>query len=133
MKGRGNFFYRFLKSDVHSCLLLDHIQFILIHDPKSPGSYSKFFFMASDFIFTSRHIHNWASFPLWPSLFILSGAISPLFPERILDIFLPGGLHLPVLHLLPFSCCLWGFPGKNTGVGCHFLLQWTIFCQNSSL
>ena len=18
----------------------------------------------------------------------------------------------------------WGFPGKNTGVGCHFLLQW---------
>jgi len=19
--------------------------------------------------------------------------------------------------------CLWNFPGKNTGVGCHFLLQ----------
>ena len=26
-----------------------------------------------------------------------------------------------------------GSPGKNTGVGCQFLLQWTTFCQNSSL
>ena len=33
----------------------------------------------------------------------------------------------------PCSYCLWVFQGKNTGVGCHFLLQWTIFCQNSSL
>ena len=23
----------------------------------------------------------------------------------------------------PGSSCLWNFPGKNTGVGCHFLLQ----------
>ena len=29
--------------------------------------------------------------------------------------------------------CSWGSPGKNTGVGCHFFLQWTVFCQNSSL
>ena len=26
-----------------------------------------------------------------------------------------------------------GSPGKNTGVGCHFLLQWTMFHQNCSL
>ena len=32
-----------------------------------------------------------------------------------------------------FSYCPWGSLGKNTGVGCHFLLQWTMFCQNSSL
>ena len=32
-----------------------------------------------------------------------------------------------------FSSQSKGSPGKNTGVGCHFLLQWTIFCQNSSL
>ena len=31
------------------------------------------------------------------------------------------------------SSCPWGSPGKNTGVGCHFLLQWTMFRQNSSL
>ena len=37
--------------------------------------------------------------------------------------------------------CPWDFPGKNTGVGCHFLLQgssrpknWTwIFCKSSAL
>ena len=29
--------------------------------------------------------------------------------------------------------CPWHFPGRNIGVGCHFLLQWTVFCQNSSL
>ena len=32
-----------------------------------------------------------------------------------------------------FSYCSWGSPGKNTAVVCHFLLQWTTFCQNSSL
>ena len=38
-----------------------------------------------DFTFTTRHIHNWASFSLWSSLFILSGAISLLFPSSILE------------------------------------------------
>ena len=35
------------------------------------------------------------------------------------------------------SFCLfilsWGSHGKNIGVVCHSLLQWTTFCQNSSL
>ena len=26
----------------------------------------------------------------------------------------------------------WGSHSKNNGVGCHFLLQWSMFCQNSS-
>ena len=37
---------------------------------------------ALDFTFKIRHIHNWVSFPLWPSCFIISGPISncpPLF------------------------------------------------------
>ena len=29
--------------------------------------------------------------------------------------------------------CPWGSLGKTTEVGGHFLLQWTMFCQNSSL
>ena len=29
----------------------------------------------------------------------------------------------PVDHIPPGSVCPWDFPGKNTGVGCHFLLQ----------
>ena len=93
-----------------SCL--DHIQFILIHDLKSPGSYSVFFFMASDFIFTSRHIHSWASFPLWPSLFTLSGAISPLFPNSILGIFLPGVLIFQCYSFFPFHAAYGVFQAK---------------------
>ena len=62
-----------LNVDVHSChLLLDHVQFTLIHGPNIPGSYSILLFTALDFIFATRHIHSWASFPLWPSYFILS-------------------------------------------------------------
>ena len=44
--------------------------------------------------FTTRHIHNWASFLLWPSHFILSRATrncSPFFPSIILDTFWPRG------------------------------------------
>ena len=29
--------------------------------------------------------------------------------------------------------CLWDFPGKNTGVGCHFLLQGIYLTQGSNL
>ena len=29
----------------------------------------------------------------------------------------------PIDYNLSCPCCLWGFPGKNTGVGCHFLTQ----------
>ena len=42
------------------------------------------------FTFTARHIHSWALFLLWLSLFIPSGAISPLFSSKILDTYWPG-------------------------------------------
>ena len=50
-----------------------------------------------DFTFTTRHIHNWASFLLWPNHFILTGVVSKcplLFPGSILHTFQPGGLIL---------------------------------------
>ena len=54
-----------------------------------------------------RCIHIWASFPLWPSCFILSGAIlviaSPLFPISILDTFRPRGAQLLVSYLFALS------------------------------
>ena len=74
--------------------MLDQVQFTWIHGPDIPGSYAISFFTVSDFIFTTRHIHNLASFPLWPSRFILSGAISncpPPFPSSILDTSDLGG------------------------------------------
>ena len=53
--------------------------------------------------------------------------------------------HLPQSHVYVSShrkkyslsdaiwICSWGSHGKNTGVVCHSLLQWTMFCQNSPL
>ena len=57
--------FQFADANVHSChLLFDHFQFTLIHGPNIPGSYAIFFFTASNFTFTTRYNHNWASFPL---------------------------------------------------------------------
>ena len=58
----------------------DHFQFTLIHGPNIPGSYAVLFFTASDFTFTTRHIHTWALFLLWLSLFIPSGVFLCSFP-----------------------------------------------------
>ena len=118
------------------CLLISWLQshpIYLIHGPNIPGSYAILFFAASDLTFTNRHIHNWALFPLWSSIFILSGAISPPFASSILDIDQPGGAGLifQCHYLFAFSNCSWCSRGKNTGVVCHSLLQWTTFCQNS--
>ena len=123
--------------NVHSChFLLDHIQLTLIHGPNIPGSYLVLFFTASDFTFTTRHIHTWASFPLWPSHFILSGAIIDcplLFPSSILDILQSGGVHLLVSYPFAFLYYSKCSHSKNSGMVCHLLLQWTTFCQNSPL
>ena len=58
--------------------------------PNISGSYAILFFTALDFTFITRHIHNWALFPLWFSLFIPSGAISLLFSSSILGTCQPG-------------------------------------------
>ena len=64
---------------------------MLIHGPNIPGSYAILFFIASDYTFVIRPIHNWLCFPLWLSLFIPSGAISLLFSSGILNTYWPGG------------------------------------------
>ena len=90
-------------------------------------------------VLTTRHIHNWASFSPWPSLFILTGAIINcplLFPSSVLDTFQPGGVVMVALRVsypFSFSYCSWSSLGKNTEVVCHFLLQRAMSCQNSSL
>ena len=82
--------------DVYSDhFLLDNVQFTLTHGPNIPGSYVILSFAESNFTFITRDIHNWASFLLCPSHFILSGTINscpPLFSNSNLDIFHPRGL-----------------------------------------
>ena len=91
------------KTDVHSCyLIFDHFQFTLIQGLNISDSYAILFFIPSDCTFTIRRIHNWLSFLPWCSLFILSGAISPLFPSNILDTCDLGGLILQCHIFLPF-------------------------------
>ena len=93
---------------------------------------------ASDFTFTIRHIPAKHHFCF--CCFILSGAVSRM-PSGIALCSLPVaywapsdlGVHLPVSSLFAFSYCSWSSPGKNTGVVCHSLLEWTMFCQNSSI
>ena len=48
------------------------------------------------------HIYNSAMFLLWPSLFILSGAIFQLFPSSMSDSYRPGGLIFWCRIFLPF-------------------------------
>ena len=43
-----------------------------------------------------------------------------------------GGSSSDVVSFFAFSYCPWGSPGKSSGVGCYLLLQWPMFCQNSS-
>ena len=99
------------------------------------GSYAILFFAASDFIFITRHIHNWRSFLLWLRPFILSEGISScpsLFPVANLT---PSDLgdSSSASYLFVFLYSSWGSHGKYPGVVCHSLLQWITFCQNSSL
>ena len=52
--------------------------------------------------FTTRHIQNWVSFPCWLSLFILPGAISPLFCSSISGTSWPGKFIFQSHIFLPF-------------------------------
>ena len=64
-------------------------------------------------------------------LFILSEAISLLFPNSIVDAYQPGGAHLSRSYLFAYSDCSRGSHGKNAEVFCHSLLQWATFYLNS--
>ena len=108
--------------------------FTLIHGPNLPGCYAVFFFTASDFTFTIRHIHKRALYPLWFELFILSGVISPLFSSNILDTSWPGGgggvVSFSVLYFGLFILFM-VFQRQECWVACLSLLKSTTFCQKS--
>ena len=59
-------------------------------------------FQHRTFTFATRHIHNLVLFLLWLSLFIPSGAISPLFSSSILGIYHPGEFNFHCHIFLPF-------------------------------
>jgi len=83
-------------------LLFDHFQFTLIHGPNIPGSYALLFFTTLDFTSITCHNHNWALFSFWLSVFILSGAIFPLFSSSIMGTYQPGEFIVQCPIFLPF-------------------------------
>ena len=58
-------------------------------------------------------------------------AVLCLVTSAVSDSLQPHGLLCPWLLCLRLLC-LWDSPGKNTGVGCHFLLQGTFPTQESN-
>ena len=115
---------------------VDHIQFTLIYGPKLPDFCAILIFTVSDFTFTHQ-THS--------QLSITSNLAQPLhsyeaiskhpllLPSSILDTLWPGcGAHLLGSYLFDFSYCPWVTPGKNTRVGCHFLLQGIFPTQGSN-
>ena len=70
-------------------------------------------------------------FALAPSLHSFWSYFSSLLQLHI-EHLLTWEVNLSASYLFAFSYCSWGSQGKYTEVVCHSLLQWTMFCQNSS-
>ena len=83
-------------------LLLDHLQFSLIHGPSIPGLYAILLFTASDLASITSHTHNGVLFLLWLHPFILSGVISPLISSSILGTYRLGEFLFQYPIILPF-------------------------------
>ena len=103
----------------------------MIHRWNIPGSYAILFFTASGFTSITTHIHNQVSFSFWLSLFIPSGAISPLFSSSILGTYRLRELIFQCPIILPFHTLHGVLKARMLKWFFHFLLQWTTFCQNS--
>ena len=91
--------------------MFDCFRFTWIHGPNVPGSYAVLLFTASDFTFTTSHIHNWVLLPLCLSLFNPSGVISALLSSIILGTYQPGEFIFQCCIFLPFHT-VWGSQGK---------------------
>ena len=82
----------------------------LDHGPNIPGSYAMLFFTALDFIFTTRHIHNWTSFRFSPAtsfcleLLVIALNSSPVAYWMPSDL---GGSSSSVISFCLFILFMW--------------------------
>ena len=113
----------------------------LIHRLNIPGSYAILFFALLDF--NHQTYPQLSIIPILAQLFhfFLELLVIVLYPSPV-AYWIPSNLgvylwtwraHLPVSCIFAFSYCSQGSLDKNIGMACHSLLQWTTFCQNSSL
>ena len=85
------------------------------HGPNIPDSYAILFFTTSGFTFTTRHIHDWVSFSLWPS--------TSLFLELLVISFCSSPvLYWTLLGRLFFQCLI--FLHFHSGHGFSWQAYW---------
>ena len=119
-------------SSVHKIFLTRILEWVAISSSRESPQPRDWTCVSCGSCIRSWILYHWACGEV---LFVLSRTVSnslccsPVAHGTPSDL----GARLPVLYLFAFSYCSWGSPGKNTGVGCHFLLPWTTFCQISSL
>ena len=65
-------------------------------------------------------------------LFFTSLPCSPFYMKVLIPQSCPAACNLMDCSL-PGNFCPWNSSGKNTGMGCHFLLQWIFPTQESNL
>ena len=97
---------------MHKSGFTEIIPFICIK-PSKLGSASYVFHSLS---FHGAHLREW----------LQSDGLCVLSCSVMSNCLWPHGLY-PAR-----SFCPWNFPGKNTGVGCHFLLHWVLPSQGSN-
>ena len=100
-----------------------------------PSSYEILFFVASDLNFHHQKHPHLSSFRFGPTAsFHLELLVIALHSNSV-ACWIPSdlGAHLSVSYLFALLYCSWDSHGKNTRMGCHILLRWTMICQNSSL
>ena len=84
--------------------------------------------VATSYSRRSAQPRHWACSLVLPAL---AAEFLPLVPPgKHIYIYSHIYLYLSVSYIFAFSYCSWGSQGKNTEVVCHFLLEWTTFCQN---
>ena len=116
-------FTDFQDVSIHSCLLLlDHVQFIMIHGPNVLSFYAILFFTASALlsppdIFATEH-----RFRFDPAIsFFLELLVIALHSSWVTYWTWLAGGWCSSSSVISFclSCCTWGSWGKNTRVVCH--------------
>ena len=123
---------------VISCLTISNLHWFMDLTFQVPTFYIYiyiFFFSTAWISISPWAVSTCVSFMHWPRPMIRFEVISnypPLFPNSILDTFQPWRTHLPIIYFCLFILP-WGSCGRNNGVVGHCLLQWRMFCQNSSL
>ena len=90
----------------------DWTEFVLIHGPNTPSSYTKCSLQHWTLLPPTSHIHNCVLFLLSLHLFIISVVISPLISCSILGTYRPGEFIFQYPIILPFHTVHWGIKAR---------------------